>query len=86
MRESDYETLVVLCEELTSTEAVKLAKFKFLSDTEQGKMLVQILMKTSGIVSEFAEERRSKRSENFDTNAYFKLLENVCSSGLPVEH
>lgn len=84
-RNSDYDTLVVLCNELTSAEAVKLAKFEFLRDTDQGRLLLQIMDKTNSIVSKFGEERRSKRSENFDTAAYFKLLDNVCHSGLPVE-
>ena len=46
---------------------------------------MKILDKTNAIVSEFEAERKVKRSENFDTAAYFKLLDNLSHSGLPVE-
>lgn len=62
-----------------------LGKFLFFRDTNHGKYLMQILAKTNALIGEFHKMKEQKRAENFDLNAYFKLLENFYNCGLPVE-
>ena len=62
-----------------------LGKFLFFRETNHGKYLLQILSKTNALIGEFHMMKEQKRTENFDLNAYFKLLDNFYSCGLPVE-
>ena len=59
--------------------------FELFKDSEVGRYLIQILQRTDALDTEFKSQRDQKRSENFDMNKYFKLLDNIQSSGLPVE-
>lgn len=62
-----------------------LGKFLFFRETNHGKYLLQILSKTNALIGDFHQMKEQKRSENFDLNGYFKLLDNFYNCGLPVE-
>lgn len=77
--ESNYDIFKLLHDQLTQP------KFKFFQTTEEGDLLTQILNKTNALKEQFIEMKAQKRSEHFDPNKYFKLLDNVQNSGLPEE-
>lgn len=62
-----------------------LGKFLFFRETNHGKYLLQILSKTNALIGDFHKMKEQKRTENFDLNAYFKLLDYFYNCGLPVE-
>lgn len=62
-----------------------MGKFLFFKDTKHGGYLLQILAKTDALIGEFHQMKAEKLADNFDLNAYFKLLENFQNCGLPVE-
>jgi hypothetical protein len=62
-----------------------LGKFLFFRETNHGKYLLQILAKTNALIGDFHRMKEQKLAENFDLNAYFKLLDNFYNCGLPVE-
>ena len=56
----------------------------FFSQLDEGKYLTSILEKTQDLKKELESNQASKRDILFDSQKYFKFLEHIQNSGLPV--
>lgn len=77
--ESNFELLMAIHTQLQTD------MFKFFGSTEEGKFIEQILEKTNAVKDQFYELKQQKREPDFDLAKYFKMLDQVQNSGLPVE-
>ena len=57
----------------------------FLSESDEGIYIQQIIQKVDNIIQDFEQQKLKKSEDSFDLQKYFKLLENIQNSGLPIE-
>lgn len=76
---NNHDALILLTEHMKPDSPMD-----FFSELEEGKHLKKILQKTLELKQELQTNKINKREQNFDTQKYFKFLESLQTSGLPV--